>query len=48
MIFSRYDYDDPDFEMVRNFTNVFISGQGPASPVNYFPAWIVKLLSRQV
>ena len=47
-VFYRYDYDDPDFEMVRNFTNVFVSGQGAVSLINYFPTWIVKLFSRKV
>ena len=44
----RYDYEDPDFEMVRNFTNVFVSGQGPTSPYNFFPEWMVKLMQRKV
>ena len=34
--------------MVRNFTNVFVSGQGAVSLINYFPTWIVKLFSRKV
>ena len=34
--------------MVRNFTNSIIRGQGPVSPTNFFPAWLVKLFLREV
>lgn len=44
---QRYDYDDQEFEMVRSLSNMTVSGQGAVSPINFFPAWIVKLLLRQ-
>lgn len=44
----RYDYDDPDFQMVTNLNKMIVSGQGPFSPLNFFPAWLVKLISKQV
>ena len=48
ILFFRYEYDDPRFEMVHHFTNNFISGDGPISPINFFPGWIARLISTKV
>lgn len=45
---ERYDYEDPDFEKARKFTNVFVGGQGPISPIHFFPEWLLRLIHRKV
>ena len=48
LIYFRYDYEDPSFEMVKNFAKLIVSGQGTLSPINCFPIWLVKFVSWKV
>ena len=48
LIYFRYDYEDPSFETVKYFAKLILSGQGPLSPINCFPAWFVKFVSWKV
>ena len=41
-VLSGYDVIHEALEIVRQFSDAFFRGQGPASPVNYFPRWWVE------
>lgn len=44
---KRYDFDDPDFDIIRRMCNTVVAGQGLANPANFFPKWVTKLLARK-
>lgn len=44
---NRYDFGDPDFEMIRRMCDTVVGGQGLANPANFFPRWITKLIARK-
>ena len=48
LAFRRYDYDDPEFADVQQWTNTVVSGSGPLSPANVLPGFIVKLFNKKV
>ena len=44
---TRFDHDDPKFEMVRKITNTAVSGQVLFNLSTFFPRWIVQLFARK-
>ena len=42
---KRYNYDDPDFDIVRSMSSTFVSAQGVTSLGLFFPIWVTWLLS---
>ena len=44
---KRFEYDDPDFEMVQRLSSIAVSGQGITSVVNFFPLWVTAIFARK-
>ena len=44
---KRFDYDDPDFDMIRKLSSIAVSGQRFTSVVNFFPLWVTWIFARQ-
>ena len=44
---TRFDYDDPQFDIIRQFTNTAVSGPGATGVVNFFPRWLTVLFARK-
>ena len=48
IVFSkRFEYDDPDFEMIQRMSSIAVSGQGFTSVVNFFPLWVTAIFARK-
>ncbi|XP_053393602.1 cytochrome P450 2D16-like isoform X3 [Mercenaria mercenaria] len=45
---KRYEYDDPNFDMVRSLTNVAVSGSGAVGIANFLPGFITRILNKEV
>lgn len=44
---NRYEFDDPDFDIIRRMCNTVVGGQGLSNPANFFPKWITKIIARK-
>ncbi|XP_045211516.2 cytochrome P450 2D26-like [Mercenaria mercenaria] len=44
---KRYEYDDPNFDMVRSLTNVAVSGSGAVGIANFLPGFITRILNKE-
>lgn len=44
---KRYDFDDPDFDIIRRMCNTVVGGQGVSNPANFFPSWVTKIFAKK-
>ena len=44
---KRFDFDDPDFDIIRRMSNIAVSGQGATSVSNFFPLWVSWIFARK-
>ena len=44
---TRYEFDDPKFKLVRELTNLAVSGPGPTGIAMFFPRWVSRLFARK-
>lgn len=44
---KRYEFDDPDFEIIRRMCDTVVAGQGLSNPANFFPRWVTKLIAKK-
>ena len=44
---TRFECDDPEFKLVRELTNLAVSGPGPAVIAMFFPRWVSRLFARK-
>ena len=42
---KRYNYDDPEFEMIRKMAGVTVRGQGIIDPASFLPRWLLQILT---
>ena len=42
---KRFEYDDPDFEIIQRMSSIAVSGQGFTSVVNFFPLWVTAIFA---
>ena len=45
---TRFEYDDPQFDIIRQLTNNAVSGQGATSAANFLPRWVTWLFARNM
>ena len=44
---KRFEYVDPDFEIIQRMSSIAVSGQGFTSVVNFFPLWVTAIFARK-
>ena len=44
---KRYEFNDPDFEIIRRMCDTVVAGQGLSNPANFFPRWVTKLIAKK-
>ena len=44
---KRFEFSDPDFDIIRRMSNIAVQGQSQTSVTNFFPRWISWIFMRQ-